>query len=344
MIKVSEPRSTARRALLRKRADMMPFMGPIQKNEMPDAYPRADGHPISDSDFHDYTVAQGDMAGLSFGDQMDMVARNLTDPSNDSVLRDAVMSNPLTGVPYNLLKARGNYLRAGDAAASGDLDGAADRHLESVGDGAMAALSIVPATPLLRYAPRAVQAVRGVVTPGRALRAAAAVGALDGTARVVANASPRPGTLAHALSGMSDAAHDLRSIESNADLDRVRESWASRLSSLPAAASDFAVGGRTATDGISSAPLRRAVESAEFWPGVGSAVTFANDYHANRVNGRPAGVSAARSLVSSLPGWRSFSVHETPRRSYRFQFGGPSPEPAAFPASTGPDVRPASAE
>lgn len=236
MVKASESRSTARRAILRKCAAVMPFLSqPTPQDSMPEAFPRlGNGRPVTDYDFHAYSAARGDTTGMSPRDRLEGLALDLTDDANNSLWRDVVLStNPISGVPYNLLKARGNYLRAGDAAATGDLSRATDRHLESVGDAAMAGLSIVPGTSLVRFGPKAVAAARTALTGKRLLQGA----------------------------------------------------------------------------------------------GVGSGVTFANDYHAHVSNGRNPGVAAARALTSSLPGWRSYAQHPTAAHPYEFTLG-----PAGVPA------------
>ena len=344
MVKVSESRSTARRAILRKCAAVMPFLSqPTPQDSMPEAFPRlGNGRPVTDYDFHAYSAVRGDTTGMSPRDRLEGLARDLTDDANTSLWRDVVLStNPISGVPYNLLKARGNYLRAGAAAGDGDLSRAADRHLESVGDAAMAGLSIVPGTSLMRFGPKAVAAARTALTGKQLLQGAGAVSLVDGATRVAASANPRAGTMSHAVSTLSDAAHDMRSIRNNADLARVRADWAARMSGSGLAPGSLAPGGPTAVDGIGNPSLRRAVEAAEFWPGVGSGVTFANDYHAHVSNGRNPGVSAARALASSLPGWRSYAQHPTAAHPYEFTLG-----PAGVPAggSTVGQYAPAAAE
>ena len=59
MVKVSESRSTARRAVLRKRSAVMPFLSqPTPQDSMPEAFPRLDnGRPVTDYDFHAYAPA-----------------------------------------------------------------------------------------------------------------------------------------------------------------------------------------------------------------------------------------------------------------------------------------------
>lgn len=59
MVKVSESRSTARRAILRKRAAVMPFLSqPTPQDSMPEAFPRmGNGRPVTDYDFHAYAAA-----------------------------------------------------------------------------------------------------------------------------------------------------------------------------------------------------------------------------------------------------------------------------------------------
>lgn len=170
MVKVSESRSTARRALLSKRADTMHYM--VGDDTSPSYEPThvsvsispVTGKPVV-VPFNDYTLSRylqarrEDFSKMPFGQQIDHAALESTDPANRSLARDVFAGvNPLFGVPHNLLKARGNYLRARQAAHDGDLDSAFASHVDSVGNGAMAALSLVPG---LSFAGKALRAAPG---------------------------------------------------------------------------------------------------------------------------------------------------------------------------------------
>lgn len=65
MVKVSESRSTVRRAILRKCAAVMPFLSQPPQDSMPEAFPRmGNGRPVTDYDFHAH-VSNGRHPGVS---------------------------------------------------------------------------------------------------------------------------------------------------------------------------------------------------------------------------------------------------------------------------------------